>query len=150
MRTFKVTIGWTLNSRTDRDYVSFADGYREGAPQQTITFELEWVNPTFVPDDIRESLSDTELVPLELEAERRNHTAIAEAAFIATNHPFPRSLQGIAAQILGFIDDADYDGTVPADMEDRWVGHYSLSVGDTVEVDGVRYACASLGWERVS
>ena len=113
-----VTIGWTLLNTEDptREYVSFSDGYREGAPQHEVTFEIETYGVT------------------------GRH--VAESAFIATNAPEvgPETLAG---HILAKISESGYTGRV-----DRkgYAGHYSLSVGDTVTVDGAKYACEPFGW----
>jgi hypothetical protein len=64
---------------------------------------------------------------------------IAEAAFIATNSPFVA--EGTLPYFIAeAIDKADYHGQG---------AHYSLSVGDTVTVDGVTLECAGMGWREV-
>lgn len=116
----EVTIGWTLNNRADRTYVSFSDGYREGVLQHEVTFTLD------VADDV-------------------NGESIADAVFLATNAPSvaPGTL---AAQILAEVAASGYTGRVEGE---DYIGHYSLSVGDTVTVDGTKYACANIGWKTV-
>lgn len=63
---------------------------------------------------------------------------LAEAVFHATNCPEDPCPDTLAGQILAGIQETGYRGEG---------AHFSLSVGDTVTVDGVRYCCESLGWE---
>jgi len=67
---------------------------------------------------------------------------IAEAAFHGTNAP-EESIDStsVAGHIAAVLKKRGFNGSQS--------GHYSLSVGDTVTVDGVMLACADLGWEVV-
>lgn len=65
---------------------------------------------------------------------------ILEAAFAATNAP--GHLAGLSGLIQGRIAQAGYRGAE--------AGHYSLSVGDTVTLNGVRYAVERMGWTKVA
>lgn len=114
----EVTIGWTQSDR-ESGYSSF-DGYRPGAKQHTETVEVE------IPETV--SAQEADWATLH----------IAEAAFEATNSPFPKT--GLAQQINEALENKSFYGQG---------GHYSLSVGDTVTVGEVTLACASFGWERV-
>jgi hypothetical protein len=64
---------------------------------------------------------------------------VAEAAFEATNSP--GSMSPLAQRILWKIGAFGYRG--------EEAGHYSLSVGDTVQVDEVLLACERFGWKEV-
>ena len=114
-----ITIGWTLNSRSNRDYSSFADGYRTGAPQHTETVTVD------LPGDTD---------PL----------TVAEHAFVATNAPYLAA--GSPAWLIA--EAITWNGWT--DPEGDLVGHYSLSVGDTVTVNGRMFACENLGWSEVT
>lgn len=107
-------------SDPEAGYSSFSDGYRPGVKQQCVTVHVE------VPHDADPAAAVE---------------AIAEAAFAATNHPAPEALTGYARQIYDGVKASGYRGQG---------AHYSFSVGDTVTVNEVTLACASLGWERVS
>lgn len=115
----EVTIGWTI-SDPESGYSSFSDGYRPGAKQHCLTVRVH------VPDEV----NDASVVE-----------TIADAAFTATNHPYPHTLRGIARQIHDGVTASNYRGSE---------AHYSLSVGDTVTVSEVTLACARTGWQRVS
>lgn len=131
MTDIDITIGWTRSEVVDGHlvYSSFGEGYRPGASQHTEDIALRFDGPDGILD--LDGLLD--LV-----------TGIAEAAFMATNHPEPQRLDrsSVAGQIFATLDARGFDG--------RASGHYSLSVGDTVTVGEVMLACASLGWERVA
>lgn len=64
---------------------------------------------------------------------------VAEAAFEATNSP--SRLSPLAQAILWKIEAAGYTGKE---------AHYSLSVGDVVQVGEVLLACERAGWTRVA
>lgn len=67
--------------------------------------------------------------------------AIAEAAFHATNAPFVTAAS-LAGRMAEAISATGYHGEG---------AHYSLSVGDTVTINGeVMLACGRMGWDRVS
>ena len=136
----EVTIGWTMSDRAN-GYSSY-DGYQPGARQHTETIEVEWTNTPEVADD--EMLAAIGATRGEAEALRiqRIVEALAEACFAATNHPFPRSLEGLPGQVYRAIEATGYRG--------EQAGHYSLSVGDTVTVNEATLACAPFGWERVT
>ncbi|MFF1820417.1 hypothetical protein ACFVWG_24135 [Kribbella sp. NPDC058245] len=66
---------------------------------------------------------------------------VADLVFLATNAP---DLEGHpdAAKILAAVQATGYRGVEG--------GHFSLSVGDTVTVDGMRLACEDVRWKDVS
>jgi hypothetical protein len=66
---------------------------------------------------------------------------VAEVVFTATNHPDPGQLVGPALLVHHGIVATGYRGEE---------AHWSLSVGDTVTVDGTVWACAPFGWTEVS
>lgn len=67
---------------------------------------------------------------------------IAEAAYHATNAPEGFVESGsVADHIAKVLENRGFDGSQS--------GHYSLSVGDTVTVDGYMMACARTGWEVI-
>lgn len=115
----EVTIGWT-RSDPATGYSSFSDGYQPGASQHRLTLRVD------VPTDAD--------ITAAVEA-------IAEAAFAATNHPYPDTLTGHAKQIYEGVQASGYTGRE---------AHYSLSVGDTVTIAEVTLACAPTGWQRVA
>jgi hypothetical protein len=119
----EVTIGWTRSDRANG--YSSHDGYRPGASQhtETIVVTLDQSVADFVRD-----------VPGTVER-------IAEAAFAATNHPYPEGLTGLDGQVYTAIRATGYNGRG---------AHYSLSVGDTVSIAEVMLACDSIGWRRVT
>lgn len=114
----EVVIGWTI-SDPERGYSSFCDGYQPGAAQKEVMVRVA------VPADANVAAAVEQ---------------IAEAAFVATNHPDPDVLTGYAAQILAGVRASGYRGEG---------AHYSLSVGDTVRVNEVMMMCAMTGWQRV-
>lgn len=118
----EVTIGWTQSDR-ENGYSSF-DGYKPGAKQHTETVTVE------IPETA--SAEEVDWATLRL----------AEAAFEATNSPFPLTPGSPAAQIQSALQARGFNGSQS--------GHYSLSVGDTVTFGEVTLACASFGWERVT
>jgi hypothetical protein len=67
---------------------------------------------------------------------------LAEAVYVATNAPDASMMSGVALAINAAIDDNGYYG--------REAGHYSLSVGDTVTLDGDTVAVDRLGWKPVT
>lgn len=111
MSSTRIVLGLT---RTDRiaNYIPAMDGYRDGADQERYVLHV----PT-------EALRGVTL------------EQVAEAAFTATNHPFPESLTGLAGLIAVEVADA------------RRVSLRSLSTGDTVEMGDVRAICQPTGWE---
>ena len=70
----------------------------------------------------------------------RGDLAICEAAFTALNAPGLQPRDGLAYQIEQAVRATGYRGEG---------AHYSLSVGDTVTVDGRMYACDASGWSVV-
>lgn len=64
---------------------------------------------------------------------------LCEIVFGALNNPYP---QGLAKQIQDQVNATGFDGSQS--------GHYSLSVGDTVTVDGIQYAVEDFGFGKVS
>jgi len=72
--------------------------------------------------------------------------ALAEICFVALNKDPEMLAAGLEQEIHGAVSAAGYNGYVD---DDDYYGHYSLSTGDTVTIDGVRYACGSWGWDRV-
>src|SRR5262245_37037162 len=121
--TITMTIGWTLG--VDQ----FVRGYQPGMDQHIESFDVE------CDGDVDRKL------PVDVA------TFLAERAFVATNHPDPEGLTGLAGTIYEAVKASGYNGAV-----EQGLGHYSLSVGDTVTI---RYgaerpltvACASYGWE---
>lgn len=140
MTNFAVTIGWTLTA-ADRSYVPHMDGYRPGAPQHQVTIPVEWTNHPTKLD--HETLIYLHLDANQAEEDRRLRmaTALAEHVFEATNGPHLMNPQGLTGQIAQLIEDSGYRG-----LE---AGHYSLSVGDTVTVEGITLACGKVGWSQV-
>lgn len=126
-----VTIGWTKHdgSRTfnGQPYGPFFDPYIPGQPQHTETI---WVD---VADDFPSSLEAD--ADAKLDAVR----VIAEEVFHATNAPFVPEGSRLA-QIAAAIEAKGYHGEG---------AHYSLSIGDTVTVAGLRLGCAREGWVQV-
>lgn len=120
---------------------------RPGEEVRTVTVgwtkhEDRDVSPTHIPffhvwrpgqDQHEETI--TVAVPADLYGQR-----LAEVVFAATNHPDPDRLLGPAATIRKAILDTGYEGRE---------AHWSLSVGDTVTVDGVRWAVDRFGWVLV-
>ena len=106
--TMHITLGFTVTDRAN-GYVPTMDGYREGTLQRTTTVIVR----------------DTDDVGYH----------IAEAAFVATNHPAPESLKGLQREIFLALENETYR---------------SLSVGDTVSVRRAghtdRYACMGISW----
>lgn len=66
---------------------------------------------------------------------------LAEACFAATNSPYVEQETGLANEIFKAIKATGYRGEG---------AHYSLSVGDTVTIDGVMYAVEGMGFAKVS
>lgn len=106
-------------SDMDNGYSSY-DGWRSGAEQHTETIEVD------VPDREHDGLT------VEMSPEH-----IAEYVFEATNSPYPILL---AASIFGAIQRTGYRGEQ---------AHFSLSVGDTVTVDGVTLAVERTGFKTL-
>jgi hypothetical protein len=65
----------------------------------------------------------------------------ADAVFVATNAPGSVVVSDDATMAV-------HDAIVHGVNGQPVLGVPVLSVGDTVTVDGVRYACAPVGWER--
>lgn len=100
-------------------YVPFLDGYRPGAPQDTTAVTL--------PTD------------LALQGTRGD---LCEALFVATNAP--------ANVIESYTSGDSFTGQVITELVKAGVRFpRSLSVGDTVTVDGVTVACVPDGWTSV-
>lgn len=87
--------------------------YTQGDPQDAYDID--------VPTDLLTGLSPEE---------------IAEAAFVATNHPEPYNLTGLASWIARAV--------APA----RKTHMRSLSVGDTVSFGDTRMVCEPAGWAQ--
>jgi hypothetical protein len=111
-----ITIGFTQSDR-DRGYSSFCDGFHAGAKQERVSV---WI-------------------PAPLEAHSLEE--VAEATFIATNHPDPASLTGLAGEVFQAVETFSR-------KRERYFR--SLSVGDTVRTADGRLACVSEGWEQMS
>ena len=92
-----------------------------GSPQHRVTIEVEDTDGDFAQSPV-----------VAAEVWR-------EACFEATNAPFAT---GRAAKIADAIAAAGYHG--------HEAGHYSLSVGDTVTIGEVTFACDRFGWSIVS
>jgi hypothetical protein len=106
-----ITVGFTESDR-DAGYVSFSDGYRPGARQQLVTITLEGDGTQYDPEEL------------------------AEAAFVASNHPGEAPTGPARAIQLALAEQA------PGPLR-------SLSVGDTVTMHGQMWACENSGWRRV-
>ena len=106
-----VTIGFTVGDRP-ANYYPMSDGFRAEAVQRIASVTVR----------------DSNLTPEE----------IAEAAFVATNHPEPETLTGLAHDLFVALETETYR---------------SLSVGDTVTIvrRGAYYrlACGKAGWTVV-
>lgn len=118
-----ITIGWT-KSDMDNGYSSFG-GYRPGAEQHTETISIQSHGSTgiFAAAPTLEAVEQ-----------------IADAAFEATNSPFPQS--PLAVEINEELERRSFYG--------EQSGHYSLSTGDTVTVGEVTLECAPMGWKQIS
>jgi hypothetical protein len=106
--SYDLTVGFTESDRAS-GYVSFCDGYRPGADQRLVSLTVRSARTYDGPE-------------------------VAEAAFVATNHPDPDTLGGLA-------------GTIAKALNGKPVR--SLSVGDTVTVNGFTWACSRRGWQQV-
>lgn len=117
----EVTIGWTVHAQGDGDtldYWPFHDPWRAGQPQHEVTFTL-----TDPPLNIYDSV---------------NPRAVCDAVFAATNEPDAAPGDDtVEGRIVEAIRQAGYVGRE---------AHYSLSVGDTVTVNGSRYSYLPHGW----
>lgn len=82
----------------------------------------------------------TETFTLEVEEGMVTPERVADMVFEATNNPYLTQPQGVLGQVFRAIKASGYTGEG---------FHYSLSVGDTVTVDGVMYACQPTGWAVV-
>jgi hypothetical protein len=107
-RTYNLVIGFTESDRAS-GYVSFCDGYRPGAKQRLVSLTVRSAR-TYLGEEV------------------------AEAAFVATNHPEPDTLGGLAGIIAKAL---------------AYKPVRSLSVGDTVDVNGTNWACSRKGWVQV-
>lgn len=108
-------------TKSDRENgYSSFDGYRPGAEQHTEYLAIQITTSTRI-----DSAAD----------------AICNAAFTALNDPFPSMLTGVARQIWEKVHATGYRGEG---------AHYSLSVGDTVTVDNVMFACEPTGWKQIT
>jgi hypothetical protein len=63
---------------------------------------------------------------------------VADQVYEAMNNPSPT---GKVAEILALVQETGFNGSQS--------GHFSLSVGDTVTVDGRVFACDRYGWKEV-
>lgn len=106
-----ITLGFTESDR-DACYISFSDGYLPGARQQIVTVTLEGDGSQYDAEEL------------------------AEAAFVASNHPGEAPTLPARAIQLALTEQAT--GALR-----------SLSVGDTVTVHGQMWACENSGWRRV-
>jgi hypothetical protein len=151
-----ITIGWTLMNVTDadREYVPFSDGYRPGTPQHEIAFIVDGYT-------LGEMHGGDGIHPLD-------SSRVAEACFSASNQlgAFGRvDDEGLTGLIADAITEDGYNGGVtlrldratglpatvytPPEAVIEYRGHFSLSVGDTVTVDGQMLACENTGWRVV-
>ena len=137
----EVVVGWTKPNRS-ADYQPMSDGYRTGAEQHTEAFKVLWTNQPAAADEAM--LATLGVTAEEAEAHRRLRVAetIAEACFYATNAPRLTLPEGLTGQVCEALDATGYRG--------EQAGHYSLSMGDTVTVEGVKLACSRVGWTPVS
>lgn len=109
-----ITIGFTESQR-DIDYVSFSDGYKIGAKQESVTIALE---------------GETTGTPT---------IDVLDGVFAAVgNHPTPETLTGFAGAVHVALTEQVWRPIIR-----------SLSVGDTVTVNGQMWACDRDGWHRV-
>jgi hypothetical protein len=130
MSTATITIGWTIHAahpdvphRYDAtDYLPFSDTWRPGQPQHEETITVDLPDITEHPFNIG---------PREL----------AEAVFHATNAPDEPPADSLAGRVLAAIQATGFRGEG---------AHYSLSVGDTVTINGTTLACAKRGWETIT
>jgi hypothetical protein len=111
----RIDLGLTKSDRAG-NYIPSCDGFRAGAEQEIFEYYVE--------------------VPVGMRVEE-----IAEAAFEATNHPYPESLTGVAGALAALVED------------DRLTRMRSLSVGDTVTVnfggEGARVVVEPFGFSRI-
>lgn len=124
MRTLTIQLGFTHSDRAS-DYIPMMDGYRPGAAQtviQTGDVQLPGLDPAapLSADDV---------------------TAVAEACFTAMNAPEDLPVSDTVSLVRDAIAARLASG--------RDTGVHSLSVGDTVTVDGITLACAKKGWSVV-
>jgi hypothetical protein len=129
MYTTTITIGWTIHAPApgsqghryaDESYTPFRDAWTPGQPQHVETITLE------LPDVLDHPVAITA-------------TDLAEAVFEATNAPEVRE-GSLAGLVQAAIQATGYTGRE---------AHWSLSVGDTVTVDGDIFACDMSGWRLV-
>jgi hypothetical protein len=106
-----IILGFTESDR-DAGYISFSDGYRPEARQQLVTITLEGDGSQYDAEEL------------------------AEAAFVASNHPGEAPTGPARAIQLALAEQA------PGPLR-------SLSVGDTVTVHGQTWACENSGWQRI-
>ncbi|MEV7628802.1 hypothetical protein [Actinoplanes sp. NPDC089786] len=106
-----ITLGFTESDR-DAGYISFSDGYQPGAQQQLVTITLEGDGTQYDAEEL------------------------AEAAFVASNHPGEAPTGPARTIQLALAEQA------PGPLR-------SLSVGDTVTVHDQMWACENSGWRRI-
>ncbi|MGZ0147122.1 hypothetical protein ACXJJ3_08630 [Kribbella sp. WER1] len=82
----------------------------------------------------------TETITVELPVNVVGHQ-VAELVFIATNAP---------AVDPGTPEEAVQEAIYATGYRGEQAAHFSLSVGDTVTVDDVMWACKAASWEKVS
>lgn len=118
-----VRIGYTISDRA-RDYIPTCDGYRPGAAQHQVSFEL--------PD--RPELAGLSAAEL------------AEAVFVATNAPAV-----LARSVLGEAEVAEALYGPASNLSEQQRRHLrALSVGDTVTVAGRTLACEPVGFTDIT
>jgi hypothetical protein len=128
MRTTTVIIGWTQHERLPES---------PGTMLHRVARQ-----PDYTPfwDGYRAG-QPQHTITFELEVpDNATPAIVAQEAFTASNAPYPLTEGTVAARILAAIQATGYRGRE---------AHYSLSVGDTVEVDGVKLSCEGSGWEPV-
>jgi hypothetical protein len=124
MRDVTIELGFTATDRT-ADYVPCVDGYRPGARQALLT-----IGPLAVPgcDPAR---------PLDPEQVK----ALAEDCFDAMNMSDEMPVSGHIAALRAAIAAALAESQDPAAD-----GVHTLSIGDTLSVDGITVCCERFGW----
>jgi hypothetical protein len=130
MNTVTIIIGWTKHDgpRDQMAYTPFWDGWTPGQAQHYETIEVTLPDVLEYPGEISER-------------------DLAEACFAATNAPVaegrPTSYWrngSVVARVWEAIQATGYRGEQ---------AHYSLSVGDTVIINGAIWSCERVGWRKV-
>lgn len=124
-KPYSIEVGYTKPVLPGYD-----EGQREWAPDAPDLY-VPYVDG-WKPGAAQHVLTLTVDLPAHLEAHQ-----VADLVFYASNAP---DLSGDhwAGAIRAAIDATGYRG--------EEAGHFSLSVGDTVTVDGIALACRSAGW----